>query len=61
MRIIETCYGQVPVKLKILNGDIIQATPEFDACVRLAEQAGIPVVQVLQEAAAVSREFLNQA
>jgi len=61
IRIIETCYGQVPVKLKILDGDIIQATPEFDDCVRLAEQAGIPVAQVLQEAIAVSREFLNQA
>ncbi|HEX7395208.1 MAG TPA: nickel pincer cofactor biosynthesis protein LarC [Anaerolineaceae bacterium] len=61
IRIIETCYGQVPVKLKILDGDIIQATPEFDDCVRLAEQAGIPVAQVLQEAVAVSREFLNQA
>jgi pyridinium-3,5-bisthiocarboxylic acid mononucleotide nickel chelatase len=59
IRIIETCYGQVPVKLKILDGDIIQATPEFDDCVRLAEQAGIPVAQVLQEAVAVSREFLN--
>jgi uncharacterized protein (TIGR00299 family) protein len=61
IRIIETCYGQVPVKLKILDGDIIQVTPEFDDCVRLAEQAGIPVAQVLQEAVAVSREFLNQA
>ena len=61
IRIIETCYGQVPVKLKILDGDIIQATPEFDDCVRLAEQAGIPVAQVLQEAIAVSREFLDQA
>jgi hypothetical protein len=48
-----------PVKLKILNGVIIQAASEFDACVRQAEQAGKPFAQVLQEAAAVSREFLN--
>ncbi|MHB0987658.1 MAG: nickel pincer cofactor biosynthesis protein LarC [Bellilinea sp.] len=61
MRAIETCYGPVPVKLKILDGDIIQATPEFDACVRLAEQAGVPVTRVLQEAVAMSRVFLNQA
>lgn len=60
MRNIETHYGQVPVKLKILDGDTIQAMPEFDACVRLAEQAGVPVALVLQEASAVSREFLNQ-
>jgi len=61
IRNIETSFGQVPIKLKILDGDIIQATPEFDVCVRLAEQAGVPVTRVLQEAAAVSREFLNQS
>jgi uncharacterized protein (TIGR00299 family) protein len=60
MRIVETRYGQVPVKLKILNGDIIQLTPEFDTCVRLAEQTGVPVTQVLQEAIAISRVLLNQ-
>jgi uncharacterized protein (DUF111 family) len=61
MRTIETCYGQVLVKLKILDGETMQATPEFDDCVRLAEQAGVPVIKVLQEAAAISRVFLNQA
>jgi len=59
MRLIETCYGQIPVKLKILDGEIIQAAPEFDACVLLAEQAGVPVVRVLQEAAAIGLEFLK--
>lgn len=61
MRTIETCYGQVLVKIKILDGETMQATPEFDACVRLAEQAGVPVTSVLQEAAAISRVFLDQA
>ena len=61
IRTIETCYGQVPVKLKILYGETMQATPEFDACVRLAELAGVPVTKVIQEAAAISRVFLDQA
>lgn len=61
IRTIETRYGQVLVKLKILDGETMQATPEFDACVRLAEQTGVPVTKVLQEAAAISRVFLNQA
>jgi uncharacterized protein (TIGR00299 family) protein len=60
MRIIETCYGQIPIKLKILDDETTQATPEFDACVRLAEQAGVSVSRVLQEAAAISQVFLNQ-
>jgi uncharacterized protein (TIGR00299 family) protein len=42
----ETEYGPVPVKLKILDGIVIQAAPEYDACVRLAEEHGIPLYQV---------------
>jgi uncharacterized protein (DUF111 family) len=48
------------VKLKVVDGGILQATPEFDVCVLLAEQAGIPVARVLQEAAALSQEFLKE-
>jgi pyridinium-3,5-bisthiocarboxylic acid mononucleotide nickel chelatase len=59
MRTIETRYGQVPLKLKILDGEILQASPEFDVCVLLADHAGVPVAQVLQEAAFMSQEFLN--
>ena len=60
MRIIGSPYGQVPVKLKILNGETVQVTPEFDACVLLAEQAGIPVTKVLEDITALSRKYLNQ-
>lgn len=59
MRNIPTRYGEVPVKLKIMSGQIIQATPEFDACSRLAEAQGVPVHQILQEAAVASRILLN--
>jgi len=59
MRDIPTRYGEVPVKLKIMSGNVIQATPEFDVCMRLAEAQGVPVNQVLQEAAAASRTLLN--
>jgi hypothetical protein len=55
MRNISTIYGEVPVKLKFMNGNVIQATPEFDACMRLAELVSVPVQQILQEAAAASR------
>lgn len=59
IRIVETSYGEIPVKLKILDGATVQASPEFDICVQLAEQAGVPVAQVLQEAMAASRSFLD--
>jgi uncharacterized protein (DUF111 family) len=48
-RNIDTRYGQVPVKLKVLEGDIIQATPEFDVCVRLAEKNNVTVIQIIKE------------
>lgn len=60
IRVIETCYGQVPIKLKILDGTIIQTTPEFDACVALATETGLPVSQILQEAIANSQILINQ-
>jgi uncharacterized protein (TIGR00299 family) protein len=56
---IETRYGQVPIKLKILNGNIIQANPEFDICVRLADQAGVPVTQIIREASIMSQVFFE--
>ena len=58
MRNIHTRYGEVPVKVKFMDGNVIQATPEFDACVRLAEAAGVSVQQILQEAAAASRMLI---
>jgi uncharacterized protein (DUF111 family) len=59
MRNIQTRYGEVPVKVKFMDGNVIQGTPEFDACVRLAEAAGVPVQQILQEAAAASRTIIK--
>ncbi|RPI31860.1 MAG: nickel pincer cofactor biosynthesis protein LarC [Chloroflexota bacterium] len=59
MRNISTCYGEVPVKVKFMDGHVVQATPEFDACVRLAESAGVPVQRILQEAAAASRAIIK--
>jgi uncharacterized protein (DUF111 family) len=47
------------VKVKFMDGNVIQGTPEFDACVRLAEAAGVPVQQILQEAAAASRTIIK--
>jgi len=57
---IETRFGQVPLKLKILDGEVVQTSPEFDTCVKLADQAGVPVAQVLQETSRLSQELLNQ-
>ena len=60
IRTIETKYGKIPMKLKFVDGEIIQAVPEFDSCVLLAEQAGISVNQFIHEATAASYELLKR-
>lgn len=45
-----TRFGEIPLKLKIIEGKVIQAAPEYDACVRAAEQHQVPLTQVMQEA-----------
>jgi len=58
VRTVSTRYGEVPVKLKILSGQVMQASPEYDACVALARQHDLPVAQVYNEALrAAGEEF----
>ncbi|MCU0519892.1 MAG: nickel pincer cofactor biosynthesis protein LarC [Anaerolineae bacterium] len=61
IREIDTPYGPIPVKLKILDGAVIQAMPEFDVCARLAEQHGIPVLQIIREAEALANAAYRPA
>lgn len=54
VQVIQTPYGPVPVKQKIINGEIVQTLPEFDACVRLSEENQIPVARIIMELSAVA-------
>ena len=47
---VRTPYGDVTVKLGRLNGKVVQATPEYESCKKLAEQAKAPL-QAIYEAA----------
>jgi len=49
---VETPFGPVPIKVARRNGELMNASPEFDACVRIAASSGRPVKDV--HAAAVS-------
>jgi uncharacterized protein (DUF111 family) len=57
MRAVETRFGTIPVKVKLIDGAAWQAAPEFDACARAAEENGVPVAVVLQEASAACRDW----
>lgn len=52
---VKTEFGEVPVKLGRLDGELIQVAPEFDACRDKAVQAGVPVRTVMAAAEMAAR------
>ncbi|RKG99597.1 nickel pincer cofactor biosynthesis protein LarC [Corallococcus sp. CA053C] len=49
---VETPWGRVRVKRGLRDGRVLNAHPEFDDCVRVAQAAGVPVKQVMAAALA---------
>ena len=50
MQPVETAFGMVPVKVKILDDKDTQFAPEYEVCLRLAEEHGVSVLEVYQAA-----------
>jgi hypothetical protein len=55
---IATPYGEVQVKVKMVDGIAVGAKPEHEECVRLAEAHGVPVRVVYEAAAAAAHAAL---
>ena len=53
---VETPFGPVGVKIARLNGEVMNASPEFEDCVRIAAASGKPVKDVQ---AAAMKAFLD--
>ncbi len=47
---VKTPWGKVTVKLGKLDGEVVQATPEFESCKKLAARAGVPLKQIYEAA-----------
>jgi uncharacterized protein (TIGR00299 family) protein len=45
---VKTKFGEVNVKFGRLNNRVIQASPEFDSCRKVAEQAGVTVREIYE-------------
>jgi len=56
---VDTAYGPVQVKVKVMDGTPLGAKPEYDACVRLAQAHGVPVRVVLEAAQAAAHYFVT--
>ena len=52
---VETAFGSIPVKIKILDGRRVQAQPEYDACVKAAAEHQVPVGEVYTAALIAGR------
>jgi len=61
MREVDTPWGSVRVKLKILDDLIVASSPEYDDCARLAAAAGIPLHQVMATARQVAGQSSTQS
>jgi len=48
----KTPHGPIRMKVSVYNGEVVQATPEYEDCRRAALKAGLPLKQVMREAAA---------
>lgn len=47
---VETAHGTVRMKLARLDGRLLNAAPEYDDCVRIAQERGLPLKEVIAEA-----------
>jgi uncharacterized protein (TIGR00299 family) protein len=57
VRRVETPWGPVQVKVKLLADQVVSASPEYDDCARLAAEGDIPLAEVM----AVSRRRAEAA
>ncbi len=57
-RTVATPWGEVPVKIKLLEGQPVDATPEYEVCLALANQSGVPCKWVIDAAQAAGRALI---
>lgn len=57
---VETPYGPVAVKVKIVDGRALSAKPEYEDCAALARRSGVPLEDVLAAARAAAARLLDR-
>jgi uncharacterized protein (TIGR00299 family) protein len=53
IRVGSTPWGEVRLKDKILDGQVVASSPEYEDCARLAREAGVPLAEVYRAAASL--------
>ncbi len=57
---VETAYGPIIVKLKLVDGRVIGAMPEFESVRAAADESGAPLLRVHQAAAAAAAPLVGE-
>jgi hypothetical protein len=57
---VATQHGSVRVKIGRLEGDAVTVAPEFEDCVKVAREAGVPARVVYEEATRLAREAIDE-
>jgi uncharacterized protein (DUF111 family) len=58
-QIVATRFGEVPLKLKIVDERVLSATPEYDDCARLARESGATFTEIWDEAHRIGERFVG--
>lgn len=58
---VETSFGSVQVKVGLLCGRIVQATPEFESCKAVAAEKSVPLRDVMLAAQAAASRLLTSS
>ncbi len=56
---IKTEYGEAEVKLAYLKGELVNISPEFDSCEKLAKKKGLPVKEIYEEVKETANKLLK--
>ena len=56
---VETAFGAIQVKIKLLDGRRMQTQPEYEDCAAAAEKAGVPVSEVYAAAFAAGLKLID--
>jgi uncharacterized protein (DUF111 family) len=53
---VKTSFGEVTVKIGKLNGKIVQTSPEFESCKKLADSKNVSLKEIYEAVAVKLRE-----
>ena len=57
---ISTAYGEIPLKLKLVDGKALSATPEFEVCRQIALEKQLPLETVFRAALEAGQSLLRE-